>query len=257
MARKPRLISSTGIYHVILRSVNQHIIFEEDSDYQKFLFILSDCKNKHGIDVLAYCLMSNHIHLLLHSDQNNLSSFFQSLGSRFVKWYNNKYSRSGHLFQDRYRSFAIENETYYLSVLCYIHYNPVKANACRYPSEYRFSSYNTFYGQKNSLVNISYSYDIAGSKEYLLNYFSCYDYENTSLLHHDGNPATVHFLTDEKAVSVFKELTNLASLHEIEALPKQTRNDYIKLLKDHNFTQKQIARLMDVSVTTIKRVCSK
>ena len=65
MPRRPRTLSSTGIYHIILRSVNQHLIFEEDSDYQKFLYILSDCKMKYDIKIYAYCLMDNHIHLLM------------------------------------------------------------------------------------------------------------------------------------------------------------------------------------------------
>ncbi|MBQ1721923.1 MAG: transposase, partial [Lachnospiraceae bacterium] len=86
MPRKARTVSSSGIYHIILRSVNQHLIFEEDSDYQKFLYILSDCKMKYTIEIYAYCLMNNHIHILMKSSSDRLSSFFQSLGSKFVRW---------------------------------------------------------------------------------------------------------------------------------------------------------------------------
>ena len=166
MPRKPRVLSSTGIYHIILRSVNQHIIFEEASDYQKFLSILSDCKKKYDIDIYAYCLMDNHIHLLLQLTDDTLSSFFQSLGTLFARWYNNKYSRSGHLFQDRFYSSVIETERAFLSALSYIHNNPVKANMCRYASEYPWSSIGAFYGAKNPLINVSYAYNIAGSKDY-------------------------------------------------------------------------------------------
>jgi REP element-mobilizing transposase RayT len=102
MPRKPRIISSTGIYHIVLRSVNQHIIFEEDADFQKFLYLLSDCKMKYDLTIYAYCLMNNHIHLLLKSAPENLSSAFQSLGTKFVRWYNTKYVRTGHLFQERF-----------------------------------------------------------------------------------------------------------------------------------------------------------
>jgi len=179
MPRKPRTISSTGIYHIILRSVNQHIIFEEDADYQKFLYILSDCKTKYDVDIFAYCLMDNHIHLLLYSIPDTLSSFFQSLGTRFVRWYNTKYCRSGHLFQDRFFSSVVEDKKHFLSTLVYIHNNPVKANICKNQSDYNWSSYNAFYGQKNPLINITFSYDIAGSKDLLINYFSThYDIES-------------------------------------------------------------------------------
>lgn len=255
MPRKSRTISSTGIYHIILRSVNQHIIFEEDADYLKFLYILSDCKTKYDIDIFAYCLMDNHIHLLLYSVPDTLPSFFQSLGTRFVRWYNTKYSRSGHLFQDRFYSSAVENNKQYLSTLIYIHNNPVKANICKYQSDYRWSSYNAFYGQKNPLINISFSYDIVGSKDLLLKYFSCnYDAESKEYFYKD-HPEVAHFLTDEQALHIFKKVTNLHSTSESPTLPKRIRNQYILALKQKKLTQKQIARFMDVSISTVKRIC--
>ena len=70
MPRKARTVSSSGIYHIILRSVNKHIIFEEDFDYQKFLFVLSDCEEKYDTSIYAYCLMDNHIHMLLRADSD-------------------------------------------------------------------------------------------------------------------------------------------------------------------------------------------
>lgn len=252
MPRKPRIISSTGIYHITLRSINQHIIFEEDTDYQKFLFYLSDCKTKYDIDIYAYCLMDNHIHLLIHSSYENLSSFFQSLGTLFVHWYNNKYSRSGHLFQDRFFSVAVENKTQYLSTLTYIHNNPVKASVCRFPSEYRWSSFNAFYGQKNPLVNTSYSYDIAGSKDLLIKYFSCDDATDDSILT-DPHQEAKHFITDEMALVIFKAVTQLSSTSDTCNLTKSQRNAFIRELHQHGLNHKQISRIMDISVSTVKR----
>lgn len=255
MPRKPRLHSPTGIYHIILRSVNQHIIFEEESDYQKFLFILSDCKTKYDVDIYAYCLMDNHIHILLHSPADCLSGFFQSLGSRFVRWYNNKYLRSGHLFQERFHSCTVNNQSQYLATLIYIHNNPVKANICRYPSEYRWSSFNAFLGAKNPIVNVDFSYNMAGSREALMYFFSS---QSTSLeetyFMGDHRP-TKHFFTDETALSIFKDLTKLASTSDAANLSKTLRNQYIRQLKHEGLTAKQIARFMDVSPTTVKRIC--
>lgn len=255
MPRKPRVISSTGIYHITLRSINQHIIFEEESDFQKFLFILADCKQAIDIDIYAYCLMNNHIHLLLHSSSNNLASFFQSLGSRFVRWYNNKYSRSGHLFQDRFFSVPIETESQYLSTLLYIHNNPVKANICHFESEYRWSSYNAFYDEKNPLINVSYSYDIAGSKDLLQKYFATNHAHSNDSSFSQVHIATKHYVPDEKALAIFKSITQLSSAAEVINLTKTARNNYIRILHDKGLTQKQLARLMDVSLTTVKRVC--
>ena len=253
MPRKPRIFSPTGIYHIILRSINQHIIFEEDADYQKMLYILSDCKRTFDIGIYAYCLMDNHIHLLIRSSEEHLASFFQSLGTRFVRWYNTKYSRSGHLFQDRYFSVPVVKEQQYLSTLVYIHNNPVKSSICRYPSEYRWSSYNAFYGQKNPLVDTSFSFDIAGSKDLLLQYLS------TDPIQFDDSqikPALEkirQFMPDKDALSIFKEVTKLSSTSEAVNLPKSLRNKYMGILHEKGLTQKQIARLMDVSISTVKR----
>ena len=253
MPRKPRAISSTGIYHIILRSVNQHIIFEDDSDYQKFLFILSDCKTNFDIDIYAYCLMDNHIHMLLHSSAEDLSSFFQSFETRFVRWYNKKYERSGHLFQDRFFSAAIESSAKYLSTLTYIHNNPVKASICRFPSEYRWSSYNAFYGQKNPLINVSRSYDIAGSKDSLLVYFANVNFTSDSSDSVDEISDPRKFISDKNALKIFQKITQLSSTSEADNLNKPLRNEYIRKLRKEGLTVKQVARLMNVSPATVKR----
>lgn len=255
MPRKPRIMSSTGIYHIILRSVNQRIIFEEDFDFQKFLLILSDCEKNYDTEIYAYCLMDNHIHLLLYISNDQLSSFFQSLGTKFVRWYNCKYSRSGHLFQDRFYSVAIESEKSFLSVIKYIHDNPVEANMCRFPSEYRWSSFNAYYGAKNPLINISKAYSIAGSKESLLHYFAKENVSPESLLFKNDYQNVSHFLTDEKALEIFKSLTLLPSTSDVSSLGKPERNNYVRALKAKGLTIKQIARLMDISETTVKRIC--
>lgn len=255
MPRKPRLLSSTGIYHTVLRSVNQHIIFEEDSDYQKFLYILRDSKKKYSIDIYAYCIMDNHIHMLIKSSPENLAPFFQSLGTRFAQWYNNKYARIGHLFQDRYFSTAIENDSSFLSALVYIHNNPVKANICLYPSEYRFSSYNAYYGAKNPLVNISYAHDIVGSREELQKYFSNPTPSNQEDLIDVGEQQKLFYTTDENAIQIFKDVTHLNSVSEIAHVNKVQRNAFIRELRDRGVTVKQIARIIDVSPKTVTRIC--
>ena len=255
MPRKPRIMSSTGIYHIILRSVNQHIIFEDDSDYQKFLFVLSDCVKKYDNQIYAYCLMDNHVHLLMQSPPDNLASFFQSLGTRFVRWYNNKYSRSGHLFQERFYSVAIENESAFLSVLLYIHNNPVNANICLFPSEYHWSSYKAYYGANNPLVNVSFAYNISGSKESLLHFFATEQPSSDDELFLKDHRETTHFLTDEQALSVFRSLTSLSSTSDVNTLPKIQRNDYVRKLREKGLTIKQVARLMDISENTVKRLC--
>lgn len=258
MPRKPRIFCFTGIYHIIFRSINQHIIFEEDADYHKFLSILKDSKTNYDIDILAYCLMDNHVHLAIYAAQDDLSPYLQSVESRFARWYNTKYSRSGHLFQDRFHSVPIETTAQFLATLVYIHNNPVKASICRFPSEYRWSSFNAFYGSNNEILNLNRCIEMAGSRKYLMQYFATHMDSEDIVLHSTcysvENNSPRHFLTDEKALEVFNKVTRLSSTAEVISLPKKTRNDFICRLHQEGLTQKQIARLMDVSVTTVKRV---
>ncbi len=257
MPRKSRLISPTGIYHITLRSVNQHIIFEDSQDYEKFIYILSDCVEKYDIDLYAYCLMNNHIHLLIYSPPETLSSCFQSLGTRFARWYNNKYLRTGHLFQERFHSQVIDSDNYFLSALVYIHNNPVRANMCKYPSEYRWSSFNAYYGQKNSMLNLTYAYNIAGSKHALHYYFATADKDAVDAMFSECEQEYTHFVTDETAIAIFKSLTNISTLSEIDSMNRTDRNSNIRLLKEQHLTCKQVARIMNVSVSTVKRLCKK
>lgn len=255
MPRKARIISPTGIYHITLRSVNQHIIFEEDFDYRKFLFILSDCKKKHEVEIYGYCLMDNHIHILLYSPPDRLAGFFQSLGTRFVHWYNAKYIRSGHLFQERFHSTVIITNTQFLSALLYIHNNPVKANMCRFPSEYRWSSFNTYCGRSDSLVNIAFAQRILGGEKNLLHYFAKKSDSLDFSRFDDDHPAINHFITDENAKAIFKSITNLESSSAVVHMEKARRNEYVRKLHQNGLSIKQVARLMDVSVSTVKRLC--
>ena len=184
-----------------------------------------------------------------------MTIFFKSFETTFVRWYNNKYFRSGHLFQDRFYSSAIESKQAFLSTLIYIHNNPVKANMCRYASEYRWSSKNAFYGAKNPLINVSYAYNIAGSKDYLLHLFAKdTDLQDDPLFKNDHRQ-TNHYLTDEKALDIFKSMTHLSSASDASTLEKSKRNAYIQALREKGLTVKQIARIMDISASTVKRIC--
>ena len=137
MPRTARLLSTTGFYHVILRGINRQRIFEDEEDYERFLFLLEHYKTICGYELFAYCLMPNHIHILIKEGKEALSTVFCRIGTSFVYWYNLKYERSGHLFQDRYKSEAVEDDAYFLTALRYIHRNPVKAGLCNDPAEYQ------------------------------------------------------------------------------------------------------------------------
>ena len=140
MARAARVKSESGIYHVMLRGINRQRIFLDEEDNQRFLFILRKCREISGFRLYAYCLMKNHVHLLIQTGEEPIEQVMKRISTRFVVWYNAKYSRIGHLFQDRYRSEAVHDDAYFLTVLRYILNNPVKAGFCDRPEDYPLSS---------------------------------------------------------------------------------------------------------------------
>jgi REP element-mobilizing transposase RayT len=140
MPRKERLKSKTGIYHIMARGISQQRIFEQAEDYEQFLDYLFATKKISGFTLYAYTLMDNHIHLLLKEGTESISQVFKRLGTRYAQWFNGKYERSGHLFQNRFCSEPIEDDDYFLTVLVYIYQNPVKAGICGIAADYEWGS---------------------------------------------------------------------------------------------------------------------
>ncbi len=126
---------------------------------------------------------------------------------------------------------------------------------CRYASEYRWSSINAYFGAKNPLINVSFAYNIAGSKDSLLHYFAKEADSPENSLFENDHQETNHFFTDEKALDIFKSITHLSSTADTITLEKIKRNEYVRMLKKEGLTIKQIARVMDISGTTVKRIC--
>ena len=152
MARQERKSSNTGIYHILLRGINQQRLFEQADDYMQFLDYLYEVKKISGFTLYAYCLMNNHIHLLLKEGVEPLSKIFRRLGTRYVSWFNKKYERSGHLFQDRFKSEPVETDDYFISVLIYIYQNPVRAQICSKTMDYEWSS-RRFLGTGDGMID--------------------------------------------------------------------------------------------------------
>ena len=127
MPRQAREKSSSGIYHVMLRGINRQNIFEDDRDRQRFIETILYYKTISNYELYGYCLMDNHIHLLIKEKDESISKAIKRICSSYVYWYNQKYERCGHLFQERYKSEVVETEGYFLTVIRYIHQNPIKA----------------------------------------------------------------------------------------------------------------------------------
>ncbi|MCQ2110614.1 MAG: transposase [Bacteroidaceae bacterium] len=150
MSRKSRRKASTGIYHIMLRGINKQDIFEEERDYLQLIQTLRDVKltrqkdgtvTQDGCVFYAWVLMSNHVHLLVKEGTKSIGEIVKSIASGYVFYYNHRYGRVGHLFQDRFRSEPCEDEEYFFTLFRYINQNPLKAGVVNKVSDYPWCSW--------------------------------------------------------------------------------------------------------------------
>ena len=132
--------SESGIYHIIMRGISRQVIFHENEDYHRFLQTLKHYKEISGYQIYSHCLMSNHIHLLMKVEYEPLAKIMRRVCGKFVYWYNKKYDRAGYLFQDRFKSEPVEDVPCFLTVIRYIHQNPLKAGIVDKMEIYPWSS---------------------------------------------------------------------------------------------------------------------
>ncbi|MBR5639710.1 MAG: transposase [Muribaculaceae bacterium] len=153
MPRKLRVPSPSGIYHVMLRGINRDDIFLDDIDFmkmEKILRSLAKPVDENGnskpplCKIFAYCLMTNHIHLLIAELDEPISDTVKRLGVAYVSYFNKRRKRSGPLFEGRFRSEPVDDTNYFITLLHYIHYNPVKAGMVKKPGWYQWSSWHEY-----------------------------------------------------------------------------------------------------------------
>lgn len=137
MTRPPRYDLPHTFYHVLSRGNERKTIFENEGDHEKFLMLLGRLPERFGLEVWSYVLMGNHYHLILKNRDGNLSRGMQWLGTSYTSYFNWKWGRSGHLFQGRFKSFVVEEESYLRQLILYVHRNPLRGGLVERLSEYR------------------------------------------------------------------------------------------------------------------------
>jgi putative transposase len=142
MARQPRLVLPDQPHHVLQRGNDNQPIFRDDDDHRRFLEFLRESAKFYRVAIHAYVLMPNHVHLLATpSDEDGLAAMMQKVGRLYVPWFNNKYGRSGTLFQGRFRTSVVDASAYFLACVRYIELNPQRNQLAFDPLEYPWSSY--------------------------------------------------------------------------------------------------------------------
>jgi putative transposase len=147
MARPLRIAYPGAYYHVTSRGNEQKDVFKSRRDREKFLEYLASATERYGAVIHAYCLMSNHYHLLMETPEGNLSQIMRHINGAYTTYFNIKRKRAGHLFQGRFKSILVEADEYAVELSRYIHLNPVRVGMAEKPGEYPWSSFLSYIGQ--------------------------------------------------------------------------------------------------------------
>jgi putative transposase len=146
MPRKPRLHYPGAVYHVILRGNSGQDVFFDAGDRTRFFLLLQEGVERFGFRIHAFCLMTTHLHLAMQVGDMPLSRIMQNIGFRYTQFINRKYQRTGHLFQGRYKALMIDADSYLLTLIRYIHLNPLRAGMAIRPEAYPWSSHPSYLG---------------------------------------------------------------------------------------------------------------
>jgi len=253
LPRKARIKSNSGIYHIIMRGINRQIIFEDDEDCIRFIQTMQRFKEKCEYKIFAYCLMGNHLHLLLQEGKEPLETVMRRICGSYVFWYNRKYGRIGYLFQDRYWSEPVEDNEYLFAAIRYIFRNPIKAGIVTKIQEYKWSNYMDYVNGYNQT-----------EIDFVLNVFDT-DREKAirEFIKHinkdDDDKCLViqkkQRITDEDAKKIIREICKIENATDLQNFDKEKRNLYLKVMRiNYGLSIRQIERLTGISRGIIQRI---
>ncbi len=241
MPRKSRNQLVGNFFHVMIQGINKEFIFEKDIYKKKYLEIVSKYAQKNNIKIVAYCVMSNHVHLLVHIESvENLSRCMHDTNTDYGKYYNFANNRVGFVFRNRYHTQEIMNEKHLMACVTYIHRNPVKAEMVKHESQYKYSSYNE-YLKKNKIISnesIELLFGTTNKDEYIADFIK---------LHETGDK---YFFIDDKIdyEKVIEDYKN-SNLTNDEIV--------INLRRIYNLSERKISELLKISRYYIRNILEK
>ena len=243
MPRRPR-ITLKGYYHIINRGVEQRKVFLKDEDFKKFESLLCKYAKFYNITLHSYSLMSNHYHLLIEVNNDNLSKFMRQVNMNYAIYFNKNRKRSGHLWQGRFKSVYVIDEAYLYSLILYIEQNPIKARMVKNILDYRYQSLyhilnNTDY--KKECLNNSYLTNKFKTKQELLEFINTkFDKDDLATLRQASNLVEQANTKKENPIDklekIFKDVTD-----------KKKRNELIYKAYLNGYSQHQIAKVLNIS----------
>lgn len=275
MARKPRIEFKGCLYHVMVRGNNGEFIFEKSGDKQMYLDLIRKYKERYLFKLYAYCILDNHVHMLIEQEDSPLSKIMQGIQQSFTQRYNKKYKRTGHVFQQRYRSEICDKDQYLFQLIKYIHYNPVKAGL-EEGLNYNWSSHKEYIkDSKDQLIEVDYVLSLfANNKKKAVNNYKQFmnmegeevqDDVSNYLLEEADYKETEN--NAEEIIEVDKIINAICELEEvsIDEIIKRSRiqkysdiRKAIVLLSDKytNATTTELAKQLNISASMVSKIKS-
>ncbi len=263
LPRQPRRKSHSNVYHCMLRGINKQDIFFEKEDYLKFQDIIRKTKETHLYQLYSYVLMPNHIHLEIKDEGQKISQIIHSIATSYATYFNKKYERKGHVFENRFQSKNVENTVYIFNLVRYIHQNPLKAGIGKM-EKYQWSSYFEYFQnqeveKREKIVDTEEILEIflpgvdqeQAKKEFIKFNDKIFKFrESKELLEYEIK----NRLTDKEVIYFIKEELGIDNIQEIQKYNMEERNKIIrKVKKFKGISHQQIARILGINIRIIQR----
>ena len=250
MARKPRAASSCDTYHVIQRGVGLFDIFEDDDDREAYLSQLRESARLYGCKIISWCLMSNHVHLVVQAPLASLSSMMHQLGSKYARRFNRRHGRIGHLFQGRFTSVPVESDAQLLQLVRYVHRNPVRHEVDALIGSYRWSSYAQYENGEKGLASTSLILEMLGSTQEFTRFTSIEGEEKFADVDAERS------ISDDKARKMANDALSASDIpiavSRIGTLIKAKRDAALALVARLGLSLRQIQRLTGVNYNAVR-----
>jgi len=252
MPRRPR-VEMAGCHHVVNRGVERREIYLEPEDYEKFLEIVCDVCRKYNVTLHSYCLMTNHYHLLIETEEENLSKVMRAINAQYAGYFNRKNKRIGHLWQGRFKSWFITDEAYLYTLIKYIEFNPLQAKMVETLYAYPYGSFQMFCTEKETLecLKESVMFTQFKNREERLEFFeSWYDESILKEIVKASNlvisSVPTQTLSEEFLVNLFTQCST-----------KQERDLKVKEAVKMGYSQQQIATVLGISQPAVSLIVKK
>ena len=245
MPHTARRKSETGFYHVVAKGAGGQVIFENAADRRSCLEEFEKAVDSHKVDVHAYCLMSNHIHILLQDNGDCLGDFMKQLCQSYAMHFKRITGRVGSVFQKPYWSEAVGSDEYYLNAMRYIHANPEPAGICP-AAQYEWSSYQAYLGAQ-SFVKTDLALGLLGDAEA----FAAFSASGAKLALPFPESNLRSHLTPDEAWRIAEEILGHDVAESLRRLTADERKPHLQALFDAGFTEREIARISGLGKTAI------